>query len=86
MAIAHRKLVSLAEAVPPQYWDYRPMEGVRSFGEVFQHVAADNWFGPAVMGVPAPSETVWIRGRPSDSDRRGSYMAADWHSRRSRAR
>ena len=33
------------------------MEGVRSVGDVFIHVAADNWFGPALMGIEAPPET-----------------------------
>ena len=55
--IAHRKLMALAEAMPEEDYGWRPMEGVRSVGEVFVHVAADNWFGPALMGIEAPPET-----------------------------
>ena len=36
---------------------WRPMEGVRSVEEVYIHVAADNYFVPALMGWPAPAET-----------------------------
>lgn len=54
VGIAHEKLVGLAQAMPAETWAWRPMEGVRSVGEIYQHVAADNWFGPALMGVPSP--------------------------------
>jgi uncharacterized damage-inducible protein DinB len=52
--IAHEKFVDLAEAMPEQQYDWRPMEGVRSVGEVFVHVAADNWYGPALLDIRAP--------------------------------
>ena len=55
--IAHDKLVALAEAQPEGNMEWRPMDGVRSVSEVFVHVAADNWFVPAIMGIPAPEET-----------------------------
>lgn len=54
--IAHEKFTALAEAMPEEEWDWRPMEGVRSVGDVFIHVAADNWFGPALMGIESPPE------------------------------
>jgi uncharacterized damage-inducible protein DinB len=57
VGIAHEKLVSLAEAMPQEDYSWRPMEGVRSVGDVFIHVAADNWYGPALMGIEAPPET-----------------------------
>lgn len=57
IAIAKDKFVDLAEAMPESSYGWRPMEGVRSVGEVFIHVAADNWFGPALLGIPAPAET-----------------------------
>lgn len=53
----HEKFTALAEAMPAEDLDWRPMEGVRSMQEVFVHVAADNWFVPALMGWEAPSET-----------------------------
>lgn len=52
-----QKLLSLAEAIPEADWDWRPGAGVRSIGEVFMHVAADNYFIPALAGAPAPAET-----------------------------
>jgi len=54
--IAYEKFTALAEAMPEEEWDWRPMEGVRSVGDVFIHVAADNWFGPALMGIESPPE------------------------------
>ncbi len=54
--IAYEKFSALAEAMPEEEWDWRPMEGVRSVGDVFIHVAADNWFGPALMGIESPPE------------------------------
>ena len=57
VGVAHEKFMALAEAMPEEEYGWRPMEGVRSVGEVFIHVAADNWFGPAVVGVEAPAET-----------------------------
>lgn len=56
-----QKLVGLAEAIPEEQWSWRPAAGVRSIGEVFLHVAADNYFIPAMAGAAAPAETG-IRG------------------------
>lgn len=50
---AQGKFIQLAEAVPEEEYDWRPMDGVRSFREVFIHVAADNW-APLWMDVQAP--------------------------------
>jgi CubicO group peptidase (beta-lactamase class C family)/uncharacterized damage-inducible protein DinB len=57
VGIAHGKLVALAKAMPEEDYGWSPMEGVRSVGDVFIHVAADNWFGPALMGIETPAET-----------------------------
>jgi CubicO group peptidase (beta-lactamase class C family)/uncharacterized damage-inducible protein DinB len=57
VGIAHEKLVALAGAIPEEAYGWSPMDGVRSVGDVFVHVAADNWFGPALMGIEAPAET-----------------------------
>jgi DinB superfamily len=51
------KIVGLAKAMPAAAFDWRPAKGVRSSGEVFMHVAADNYFMPAAMGMSAPAET-----------------------------
>ena len=57
VGIAKDKFVDLAEAMPEELYGWRPMEGVRSVGDVFIHVAADNWYGPALMDIAAPPET-----------------------------
>ncbi len=54
---AETKIVGLAKALPASSYDWRPGKGVRSTGEVLMHVAADNYFLPAAMGVSAPAET-----------------------------
>ena len=38
------KIESLAEAIPQEDYDWRPMEGVRSESEVLKHVAGANYF------------------------------------------
>ncbi len=64
MAVMHRditdmqrKLVDLANAIPESAYAWRPAAGVRSVGEVFQHIAADNYILPVYMGTPAPAAT-----------------------------
>ena len=52
-----RKLVDLAKAIPQSSYDWRPGPGVRSVGEVFLHVATDNYLIPSMMGTPAPAST-----------------------------
>lgn len=51
------KIVGLAKVMPASVLEWRPGAGVRSAGETFMHIAADNYFIPAVMGVSAPGET-----------------------------
>lgn len=52
-----QKLVGLAKKMPADKFDWRPGTGVRSFSEVVMHVAADNYFIPAMVGVPADAAT-----------------------------
>jgi uncharacterized damage-inducible protein DinB len=58
----YAKLISLAEAVPDDTYDWRPEPGVRSFSEVVTHVAETNYF---LMGemlgreVPASAEETF---------------------------
>jgi DinB superfamily len=53
----HEKFTALAAAIPEDDLDWRPMEGVRSIEEVYIHIAADNFYVPALMGWEAPAET-----------------------------
>lgn len=57
VADVESKITGLAKALPPAAFEWRPGKGVRSTGEVFAHVAADNYFLPAALGTPAPAET-----------------------------
>jgi uncharacterized damage-inducible protein DinB len=52
-----KKVLELAKVMPESAWTWRPSDGVRSTGEVFQHIAADNYFLPVLMDMPAPKET-----------------------------
>jgi uncharacterized damage-inducible protein DinB len=51
------KMVGLAKAMPQGTYAWRPSEGTRSTGEVFAHVASDNYFMPAAIGTAAPADT-----------------------------
>ena len=55
------KLVGLAKAIPADKYAWRPGQGVRSVGELFMHVSADNYLIPAAAGTPAPAATA-IKG------------------------
>jgi hypothetical protein len=57
VAEVETKIVGLAKALPASAYAWTPGKGVRSTGEVFLHVAADNYFIPAAIGIPAPAET-----------------------------
>lgn len=52
-----KKMVDLAKKMPADKFDWRPGAGVRSFGEVVLHVAADNYLIPAAIGVAADPAT-----------------------------
>jgi uncharacterized damage-inducible protein DinB len=57
VAEVEKKLVGLANAIPADKWEWRPGAGVRSVGEVFKHVAADNYLIPAGLGYAADAST-----------------------------
>lgn len=46
------KVVALANAVPAEKYSWRPAEGVRSFGEVFMHIASEHYvYTPMSFGA-----------------------------------
>lgn len=59
-----RKLIGLANAIPDSAYAWRPGAGVRSVGEVFLHVAADNYLIPINMGQPAPASSGIVATDP----------------------
>jgi uncharacterized damage-inducible protein DinB len=52
--IAERQLVAMAEAIPPEKYDWRPDGKARSVSEVFVHVAAGNFMLLEVVGRAVP--------------------------------
>jgi uncharacterized damage-inducible protein DinB len=53
-----KKVMGLANALSASVYDWRPGKAARSTGEVLAHIAADNYFLPAAMGIAAPAETA----------------------------
>jgi uncharacterized damage-inducible protein DinB len=49
------RALALAEAMPEEKFGWRPMEGVRSFGEVCLHMAGGNFLFLSYAGVKPPS-------------------------------
>jgi uncharacterized damage-inducible protein DinB len=54
MMDAGSKIQELAGAVPDGKFNWKPSKGVRSAGQVFQHVIASNYMLPQMMGKAAP--------------------------------
>ncbi len=54
---AQDKLLQLANAIPAEKYGWKPGDGVRSVGEVFNHVASANYFFPTLWKstVPIPA-------------------------------
>lgn len=57
IAGVEKKVLGLARAMPESAYAWRPAPGVRSTAEVFQHIAADNYFLPVLADKPAPQDT-----------------------------
>ena len=53
-----QKFTALAKAVPADKLAWRPMEGTRSFREVFAHVAAEGNTETAMFGRPLPAGSL----------------------------
>ena len=53
-----KKFMALAKAVPADKLTWRPMEGTRSFHEVFAHVAAEGNTETAMFGRPLPAGSL----------------------------
>jgi peptidylprolyl isomerase len=55
---SERKVLALAQAVPAEKYSWRPGSGVRSFGEVFLHIAYGNKLMLDLSGGPPPQEEL----------------------------
>jgi len=49
-----REALALAKEVPEDKYSWRPMEGVRSFGEVFMHMAGSTLLFGSMTGMKVP--------------------------------
>lgn len=57
LGAASQKLMSLAEAMPPASYAWRPSDGVASVAEAYMHIARYNYYYPAnSLDAPAPSD------------------------------
>jgi uncharacterized damage-inducible protein DinB len=45
----------LADAIPAQKFNWRPVEGVRTIGEVYMHVVTTNYTFAKMLGSPPPT-------------------------------
>lgn len=57
VSAVQKKIIDLANAMPENTYAWRPAASVRSTGEVFKHIAADNYLIPISMGAPAPASS-----------------------------
>ena len=49
-----KKIMDLADAMPAEDYNWRPMDGVRSVAEVYVHIAMSNYFILSYLGSPMP--------------------------------
>jgi uncharacterized damage-inducible protein DinB len=50
-----QRFVRLADAIPPEKYNWHPAEGVRTIGEVYMHVATSNYVFARMLGTPPPA-------------------------------
>jgi uncharacterized damage-inducible protein DinB len=51
-----QQLIALAEATPPEKFEWRPAPGVRSTSEVYMHIAIANFYLLSVTGPKMPPD------------------------------
>jgi hypothetical protein len=54
----HKKFMALAKAVPSDKLGWRPMNGTRSFHDVFAHIAAEGNTETGMFGRPLPAGSL----------------------------
>jgi uncharacterized damage-inducible protein DinB len=54
LEIAERQIVAIAECIPAEQYNWRPVAQARSFSEVFVHVATGNFMLLDLVGIAAP--------------------------------
>lgn len=56
-----KKIVSLAEAVPADKYNWRPQDGVRSVAQVYVHIVGANFMIPNALGAKPPADVKLSR-------------------------
>lgn len=71
LSVVAEKVVSLAQAIPEDVYDWRPTEGVRSVSEALMHVAGGNFGILYRTGADIPADTpeAWYRDPHSVTDK-----------------
>src|SRR4029077_11648778 len=55
IAFYEQRFTRLAPAMPAEKYTWRPAEGVRSIGEVYNHIVAANYGLARALGTPPPA-------------------------------
>lgn len=76
LGFAGGRAAQLADAIPAENYDWRPMEGVRSVSEAVMHMAAANYFFAGQLGTPVP-EGVDPRGMEAITDKAACVKALE---------
>jgi uncharacterized damage-inducible protein DinB len=50
-----QRYIRLADAVPPEKYNWRPIEGVRTLGEAYMHIVAANYGFARMLGTAPPA-------------------------------
>lgn len=50
-----QRFLRLADAIPAEKYNWRPVEGVRTIGEVYMHVVSANYGFARMLGTPTPA-------------------------------
>jgi hypothetical protein len=56
--ILRERFMALAQAIPADKLNWRPMDGTRSFRDVFAHIAAEGVTEPVSFGRPLPAGSL----------------------------
>lgn len=66
---AGRKIIALAEITPPEKFSWRPAAGIRSFGEVYMHIAAGNFFVLSYADIKQPADISDVENMEKITDK-----------------
>jgi uncharacterized damage-inducible protein DinB len=55
LSFYEQRFERLAEAIPAEKYNWRPVEGVRTVGDVYMHVVSSNYNAARMLGTPYPA-------------------------------